>query len=143
VVPSQEGEPDLADSPQETETWRLVAQRIPVTILRAARELWTIHRLAGQRAEGRLWHRALGSLPAVGIVGAALGERHALADLATAAYAELGLGPAEPNSPPSVAARAAAAAAVVKSSVRTTVKGVAPYLPPLPDVRKRPPFGRP
>jgi hypothetical protein len=138
AVPGQGGEPDLADSPEETETWKLVAQRVPVTILRAARELWTIHRLAGQRAEGRLWHRALGSLPAVGIVGATLGERHALSDIATAAYAELGLVPAEPSAAPSVAAWATTAA----NSVKSTAKGVAAYLPSLPDVRRRPPFGR-
>jgi hypothetical protein len=135
-APDLGDEPDpLTDSPEETETWKLVAQRIPITIVRAARELWTIHRLAGRRAEGRLWHRALGSLPAVGIVGATLGERHALSDLATAAYAELGLTHDGPAATPSVTARAASAA-------KSTAKGVASCLPAAADIRKRSPFGR-
>ncbi|MBL7499123.1 hypothetical protein I6A84_41655 [Frankia sp. CNm7] len=117
---------------EETVAWRLVAQRVPVTIYRAARELWTIHQLAGQRAEGRLWHRALGNLPAVGIVGAALGERHALADLAAAAYAELGLAPVE-LAPPSTAARAV-----------NTARDVAGRLPALGrDLKQRSPFRKP
>lgn len=128
---------DLGDSPEEAQTWKLVAQRTPATIVSAARELWTIHRLAGQRAEGRLWHRALGSLPAVGLVGAALGERHALADIAAAAYAELGLAPPEPG--PSAVSRATAAAT---STARSTAKGVAAFLPPLSDLRQRSPFRR-
>ncbi|ONH23667.1 hypothetical protein [Pseudofrankia asymbiotica] len=102
---------------EESATWRLVAQQIPVAVYRAARELWTAHSLAGQRAEGRLWHRALGNLPAVGVVGATLGERHALADIAAAAYIELGLAAVEAPGP-SVAERAATAA-----------KGVAAHLP--------------
>ncbi|MDT3438975.1 hypothetical protein [Pseudofrankia sp. BMG5.37] len=122
-TPGDAAENPEAESPDEVAeeyaTWRLVAQQIPVAVYRAARELWTVHRLVGQRAEGRLWHRALGSLPAVGVVGATLGERHALADIATAAYTELGLAPEEATGP-SVASRAATAA-----------KGVAARLPAL------------
>lgn len=148
TVPAQATDPDaaepledpadLGDSPEEAQTWKLVAQRTPATIVSAARELWTIHRLAGQRAEGRLWHRALSSLPAVGLVGAALGERHALADIAAAAYAELGLAPPEPG--PSAVSRATAAAT---STARSTAKGVAAFLPPLSDLRQRSPFRHP
>ncbi|OHV37684.1 MULTISPECIES: hypothetical protein [Pseudofrankia] len=113
------GTVDPRDADEESATWRLVARQIPVAVYRAARELWTIHSLSGQRAEGRLWHRALGNLPAVGVVGATLGERHALADIAAAAYIELGLTAVEAPGP-SVAARAATAA-----------KGVAAQLPAL------------
>jgi hypothetical protein len=97
------------EAPEETVTWRLVAGQVPVAIYRAARELWTVYSLSGQRAEGRLWHRALGNLPAVGVVGATLGERHALADIAAAAYVELGLAAVEAPGP-TIAARAATAA---------------------------------
>jgi len=127
-------EPGVALDPEndadESAAWLLVAQGIPVAVYRAARELWTIHRLAGQRAQGRLWHRALGNLPAVGVVGATLGERHALAHIASAAYIELGLAAVEPAGP-TVTARAA-----------TVARGVAAHLPALGRAAK-PPFRKP
>ncbi|MBX6388305.1 MAG: hypothetical protein IRZ08_04755 [Frankia sp.] len=82
-------DPDPAT--EEGRVWRLIAQQVPRKIFALARELWTIRQLTDDREEGRLWHRALGGLPAVGVVGAAFGERHAIAEVAERAYAALGL----------------------------------------------------
>ena len=109
--------PVVEETAEQAATWRLIAGQIPLAVYRAARELWTVYSLSGQRAEGRLWHRALGNLPAVGVIGATLGERHALSEIAADAYVELGLAAVEvPGS--TVAHRAATAA-----------KSVAAHLP--------------
>jgi hypothetical protein len=86
---------DAVADPEEKAVWRQVAQKIPGSILEAALEIWTIHQLAGKRADGRLWQRVLAELPAVGVVGAVLGERRGLTDVARRSYAALGISPAE------------------------------------------------
>jgi len=83
--------PDLADaaaSADEARAWALVAQRIPATVLRPARELWPDDR-AGQADHSRPWRRALDSLPALG--GTVVAATYAHNRLAAAVYAELGL----------------------------------------------------
>lgn len=76
---------------QEQAQWARVMRRVPAGIAAVAREMWAVRRLVDQRAEGRLWHRAVANVPAVGVVGATLGERHAATETAARLYVALGL----------------------------------------------------
>jgi hypothetical protein len=98
--PPDGGDPSPGDgdpSPAGREAWQRITRRATIArratsaVVALAREMWAVQRMAGQRAEGRPWHRAVGSLPAVGVVGTTLGERQAVTEVATRAYAALGL----------------------------------------------------
>ncbi|MCK9903067.1 hypothetical protein CC117_19505 [Parafrankia colletiae] len=76
---------------EERAQWVRLMRRVPTGIVRLAREMWGVRRLIDGRAEGRLWHRAVANVPAVGVVGATLGERHAATEIAARVYVALSL----------------------------------------------------
>lgn len=55
------------------------------TLWRMGRTLWSLGRELDKRPQGRLWHRALGNIPVVGVLGNYLGERSALRRVARGA----------------------------------------------------------
>ncbi len=87
--PAVAAEPVMAAVPDDDPAWRRLATRAPSALLGALRTMWAVRRLTGDRAEGRLWQRALAYVPVVGVVGRLTGERHALAGIARDVRAEL------------------------------------------------------
>ncbi|WP_066071607.1 hypothetical protein [Frankia sp. EI5c] len=82
---------DIEGTEEERAQWVRLMRRVPAGVVQLAREMWAVRRLMNGRTEGRLWHRAVANVPAVGVVGATLGERHAATGIATRAYVALGL----------------------------------------------------
>ncbi|EFC82715.1 hypothetical protein [Parafrankia sp. EUN1f] len=76
---------------EERAQWLRLVRRVPAGVVTLAREMWAVRRLIDGRAEGRRWHRAVANVPAVGVVGAALGERHAATEISARVYVALGL----------------------------------------------------
>lgn len=80
------------------------------TIWRLGRALWALGDELARRPQGRIYHKALGKLPMVGILGDYMGERHALRTAARAGRtwivgrgasrptSEIGLGASHPTS---------------------------------------------
>ncbi|MGI9064773.1 MAG: hypothetical protein ACR2FQ_13340 [Pseudonocardiaceae bacterium] len=57
---------------------RATLPAIARTVWRMGRSLWSVGSEIGKRPQGRLWQRALGNVPVVGVLGNYLGERSAL-----------------------------------------------------------------
>ena len=57
---------------------RATLPAIARTVWRMGRSLWGVGSEIGKRPQGRLWQRALGNVPVVGVLGNYLGERSAL-----------------------------------------------------------------
>jgi len=67
---------DLAES-QRTHG-RATVPALARTLWRMGRALWGLGQELDKRPQGRLWQRALGNVPVVGVLGNYLGERSAL-----------------------------------------------------------------
>lgn len=91
VAPQGGTEVGIDGTAEERAQWVRLMRRVPTGVVRLAREMWGVRRLIDGRAEGRLWHRAVANVPAVGVVGATLGERHAAAEIAARVYVALSL----------------------------------------------------
>ncbi|MEX5632525.1 hypothetical protein [Parafrankia sp. FMc2] len=91
VVPQGGTEVGIDGTDEERAQWVRLMRRVPTGVVRLAREMWGVRRLIDGRAEGRLWHRAVANVPAVGVVGATLGERHAATEIAARVYVALNL----------------------------------------------------
>ncbi|ONH60095.1 hypothetical protein CcI49_15060 [Frankia sp. CcI49] len=97
--PAQDADPSLDagsalgidGTEEERAQWLRLVRRVPAGVVALAREMWAVRRLIDGRAEGRRWHRAVANVPAVGVVGAALGERHAATEISARVYVALGL----------------------------------------------------
>ncbi|HET8643611.1 MAG TPA: hypothetical protein VFM37_16865 [Pseudonocardiaceae bacterium] len=66
---------------------RPTVRAIAGTVWRLGRALWALGDELARRPQGRIYHKALGKFPMVGILGDYLGERHALRKVARAGRA--------------------------------------------------------
>ena len=86
---SDPGDPGGDD---DSALWARVLQAAPGTVFDAAREMWAVRRLVGKRERGGAWWLSvLRFVPVAGAAAALLSEREALARVARATMAELGL----------------------------------------------------